>query len=252
MKIVEILTAINESSTLNWLDKIKLVEGYHNNSNLMESNSENKIKQFNSLLDLSIDPVVNKTYIVTSLMLLNDNLLQFETPIIGKFIGYNNGFEFIDNQDNKKTFPPKITKRLKSTTETFIFDSIEKYNKFRMILKLSWDVELPSFIHSELTENSDSKVTDTAQRMIDRYSGLSYTPYERAGDHAMGYDSGDPRYKYWVNVQDEIRRIEREDNIKEAKRKSRKYKTKSKSVYSGWWGGYYGDNSSGGDGGGSE
>lgn len=103
-----------------------------------------------------------------------------------------------------------------------------------------------------ILEDQNGKIKEIAQRMIDRYSGLSYTPYERAGDHAMGYDSSDPRYKYWTSVQDEIRRIESELNIKEAGRKSRKRKTKSKSVYSGWWGGYYGDNSSGGEGGGGE
>lgn len=67
-----------------------------------------------------------------------------------------------------------------------------------------------------LTENKDERKADinnviaTAERMIERYRDSNYTAYERAGDHAMSYDRDHPHQKYWLDVQNEIGRIENE------------------------------------------
>lgn len=67
-----------------------------------------------------------------------------------------------------------------------------------------------------LTENKDERksavndATATAERMIERYRDSNYTAYERAGDHAMSYDRDHPHQKYWLDVQNEINRIENE------------------------------------------
>lgn len=59
-----------------------------------------------------------------------------------------------------------------------------------------------------IRESVDPKVVDTAQHMVKQYSGLSYTPYDRAVDHAISYESNTPQYKYWMSVAQEIMRME--------------------------------------------
>lgn len=60
-----------------------------------------------------------------------------------------------------------------------------------------------------VVEGPDNNAVATAKRMIERYSGMKYTPYERASDHAMSYDRSDPRQQYWLEVADQIRKLER-------------------------------------------
>lgn len=43
-----------------------------------------------------------------------------------------------------------------------------------------------------------------AQRMLSMYKNSSYTPEERATDHAFAYDSQDAGRKFWVAVLQEI------------------------------------------------
>lgn len=63
-------------------------------------------------------------------------------------------------------------------------------------------------IHQFLRESSDQQVIDTAQRMVKNYTSLSYTPYDRAVDHAISYESNQPQYHYWMAVAQEILRLE--------------------------------------------
>lgn len=85
-------------------------------------------------------------------------------------------------------------------------------NEFRRLI----DIVSKSDSNRILTENKDERksavnnVTATAERMIERYRDSNYTAYERAGDHAMSYDRDHPHQKYWLDVQNEIRRIENE------------------------------------------
>lgn len=64
-----------------------------------------------------------------------------------------------------------------------------------------------------LTENTldTTKIAEIAQRMLNRYRGLSYTARERAVDHAFGYDRNQPQHQYWLAVADEISRLEKND-----------------------------------------
>lgn len=52
--------------------------------------------------------------------------------------------------------------------------------------------------------DQQSKIIDTANHMINLHKDSSYTPAERADDHAMSYESSDPRFAYWTTVRDEI------------------------------------------------
>jgi hypothetical protein len=60
-----------------------------------------------------------------------------------------------------------------------------------------------------LTEGMDAH--RTAKHMYDRYKGMNYTAAERANDHAISYDSNTPQFEYWVQVADEIHRLEKLD-----------------------------------------
>ena len=143
MKINEI---INESD-ISWKDKIIFLEEYYTkNGNLAESNSDSDLEQFELLLDHTTEPVVGMKYIVMSLMLVSDRVIPFELPMVGKFISGNGEEMKFINVSNKqvKVFPPPITKRVQSTTSTFVFDSLNEYGKVGTILDLRWDLQLPN------------------------------------------------------------------------------------------------------------
>jgi hypothetical protein len=142
MKINEI---INESD-ISWKDKIIFLEEYYTkNGNLTESNSESDLEQFELLPGNTVEPIIGMTYIVMSLMLVSDRVIPFESPIVGKFISSDGEEMKFINMANKqvKVFPPSITKRVQSTTVTFVFDSINEYGKVGTLLDLRWDLQLP-------------------------------------------------------------------------------------------------------------
>jgi len=62
---------------------------------------------------------------------------------------------------------------------------------------------------SENTQYTSDQVQSTAQRMIDQYQGLKYSPRERANDHAQSYESNTLEYRYWCAVADEITRLQK-------------------------------------------
>ena len=49
---------------------------------------------------------------------------------------------------------------------------------------------------------------DTALRMVSMYKHSKYTPAERATDHAFAYDSHEPGRKFWIEVLNNINRIQ--------------------------------------------
>ena len=51
----------------------------------------------------------------------------------------------------------------------------------------------------------------TAQRMLSMYGRSSYTPEERATDHAFAYEAQDAGRKFWIEVLNIINRIKHGD-----------------------------------------
>ena len=147
MKIHEIADDFNTChSAISWKDKIIFLEEYYTKAgNLSESNSESYLEQFRLLLNGTVQPEVGMKYIVMSLILVSDRIIIFQLPIVGKFIsGDNKEMKFMDVADGGTTvFPPRITKRVQSTTATLVFDSVSEYEKTEMILYLKWDLQLP-------------------------------------------------------------------------------------------------------------
>ena len=61
----------------------------------------------------------------------------------------------------------------------------------------------------ELSEETYQRV---AERMLSMYGRSSYTPEERATDHAFAYESKEAGRKYWIGVLQAIYRIKEGDN----------------------------------------
>lgn len=141
MKINEIIS----ESDISWKDKIVFLEEYYTKGNLTESNSETDLEQFELLLGHTVEPVIGMKYIVMSLMIVSNRVMPFESPIVGKFISDDGKEMKFINVANKqvKVFPPPITKRVQSTTATFVFDSVNEYGKVGTVLDLKWDLQLP-------------------------------------------------------------------------------------------------------------
>ena len=52
-----------------------------------------------------------------------------------------------------------------------------------------------------MTEHdNEPEATRVARRMLSMYGHSSYTPEERATDHAFSYDSHEQGRKYWIAV----------------------------------------------------
>ena len=49
-----------------------------------------------------------------------------------------------------------------------------------------------------------------AKHMIERYDFSTYTPYERAVDHACSYEANSPQFEHWINVSNYIDYIYRQ------------------------------------------
>ena len=48
--------------------------------------------------------------------------------------------------------------------------------------------------------DNEPEATRVARRMLSMYGRSSYTPEERATDHAFSYDSHEQGRKYWIAV----------------------------------------------------
>jgi hypothetical protein len=149
MKINEIIS----ESDISWKDKIVFLEEYYTkNGDLTESNSESYLEQFELLLGNTVEPIIGMKYIVMSLMLVNDRVMPFEGPIVGKCVSVDGKEMKFINVSNKqvKVFPPPITKRVQSTTATFVFDSVDEYEIVGIVINNKWDLRLPDIDESLL------------------------------------------------------------------------------------------------------
>jgi hypothetical protein len=155
MKISEIFENVsksNDNSTFNWSsldhglsfnDKIEIFESYCLKSNLKESNNNDKSDFFKSLFDMSDNPVKNKKYIAVPLSLIDNRIRILDKPDYMTFLNQTDQ-EMIFNHKGKKVKYPSETIRQISIFNTFTFSNIESYNKFRTIINLKFDADLPN------------------------------------------------------------------------------------------------------------
>lgn len=124
-------------------DRFKIVETYFSKSkNLFESNSPSESEYFRSLFSMS-DQMSDKECIIIYLGLVNNNIVQLQTPEIGKILKKIGNVYTIQLSDGKITeFPNHLSEKL--YTNLFFFDNLKSYDKFRNIMVIKYEFELPN------------------------------------------------------------------------------------------------------------
>ncbi len=140
--------SLGEEMSVN--DKIDIIEEYYVNGNLTESIDENKKEQFLELFNLSEAPQKNQSYIVVPLSLVMNRVVALGKPSYMEYVGKSSdGFVF-RSSTGQTVYPPKGL-REKLIVGTFTFSTVDAYDKFRFVLSLSFDIDLPDVNLTEET-----------------------------------------------------------------------------------------------------
>ena len=139
-------------------DKMSIFEEYYTTGNLMESNTEDNTMFFKSLVDISNSPIKNNRYITAPLLLMNNNIVMLDKPSYMEFLERGSDGLVFRSSTEKKTYPSKAIKDT-SLYHVFTFKDQNSYDKFRTILSLKFDIELPSvtLTNSKIDESSERK-----------------------------------------------------------------------------------------------
>jgi len=137
-------TALGEDLTVE--DKISIFEAYYANGAVLESD-ENSVEYFKGLNRFSVNPVKNKKYIVTPLMLIQNRVLSLNTELLKLTFVDSVGNQLIFARDDGTTMKfPESHQSNQGLTHTFVFDKISTYDKFRTELSLKFDLTLPDVL----------------------------------------------------------------------------------------------------------
>jgi hypothetical protein len=137
-------TALGEDLTVE--DKISIFEAYYANGAILESD-ENSVEYFKGLNRFSVNPVKNKKYIVTPLMLIQNRVLSLNTELLKLTFVDSVGNQLIFARDDGTTIKfPESHQSNQGLTHTFVFNKISTYDKFRTELSLKFDLTLPDVL----------------------------------------------------------------------------------------------------------
>ena len=144
-------TALGEDLTVE--DKISIFEAYYANGAILESDG-NSVEYFKGLDRFSVEPVKNKKYIVTPLMLIQNRVLSLNTELLKLTFVESVGNQLLFAKDDGTTMRfPESHQSNQGLAHTFVFNKISTYDKFRTELSLKFDVSLPDTIGENRTKD---------------------------------------------------------------------------------------------------
>ena len=163
-------TALGEDISVE--DRMRIVEEYGMKGRLTESLDEDKKDYFVSLFDMSDTPIRKQPYIVVSLALVGNNIMNMGVHANLKFIGKTNRIMRFDSPDGEKSFPTKTMRDL-SVFNTFTFLSEDAYDKFRSALAIKFDISLPEMAAKKhkvalTAQNKENKMEKSIKAGIER------------------------------------------------------------------------------------
>jgi hypothetical protein len=122
---------------------------------LIESNEQSTVDYF---LQLPSDkPETGIKYTILILGMINNKVSQFSNVENGKIVAIKSDHFIIDLEDGQRVEYPSLAVRKNMTVKTFFFKTTNSYNKFRVALKMKFDVDLEG---SELEESKLFEGTD--------------------------------------------------------------------------------------------
>lgn len=132
----------DEYRDIETIDRIKILEAhYTHNGNLEESNDSEIVDYFRSLTALSVIPEVGNTYTVCVAALVNNDVQPLYTPAVGKIISKQHEDYVVKTDLWTRTLPSVYEGEI--TAYTFFFEDEDAYDKFRTIIKLRFNRDLP-------------------------------------------------------------------------------------------------------------
>jgi hypothetical protein len=128
------------------------------NSNLLESNSPETKKYFQGLFSMGTTPEIDSTYLVTLLILIDDQVSVAQNPVIVRMVDRRGPNEYtVEMPDGRLIKFPYQVLRDRAIYNTWFFDDTSQYDKFRSAVSLKFDVDLPGNMISEsaITQDED-------------------------------------------------------------------------------------------------
>lgn len=141
-------------------DKMNIIEEFYTTGNLTESNTEDTVKYFKSLISSVPEPIKNKKYITVPLLLVNNKIMMLDKPSYMEFLGKGKDGLVFKSSIGQTTYPAKA---LKDTTLYYMFTFLnqQSYDKFRTIMKLKFEIDLPMVtLTNKINESNKNKFID--------------------------------------------------------------------------------------------
>lgn len=164
-------------------DKLIIFEEYSVKGNLTESNDRKTQEYFQSLFDMSSPPVKNQKYIVVPVMLVRNQIMKLDKPSFMEYLGRGRDGLVFRSSTGQKTYPARQVREI-SVVMTFTFETSHKYDKFRTILSLKFNTELPKMKLSEIkksvAETAYAKDLDEKKPVkVSGVKGMKSTPFTK-------------------------------------------------------------------------
>lgn len=153
-------------------DRILIFEEYWTKGNLIESNNDHTKKYFISLFNLSDPPKRNEKFIVAPLALVKDQVNMLDKPSRLTYLGKLNGQMIFTDGFRKIPYPSKAIRDL-AIFNTFTFLTHDSYDKFRTILALKFNSNLPKLDENFADGKGPGRPGDSRRHGIPKKASLS-------------------------------------------------------------------------------
>lgn len=125
-------------------ERADIFEQYVLRGNLTESNDENSQENFQTLFNMSDRLVKDSDYFVVPLMLVNNRLVSLNEPEYLRFIRQEDHDIVFDSDIGEKKYPYNLFRNT-AMYHVFAFETCDSYDKFRTVVNLKFDYNLPEF-----------------------------------------------------------------------------------------------------------
>jgi hypothetical protein len=171
---------INESKEFCWSDYSELPmesimsisETYFlRNKNLLESNNPETVSYFTDLFNFGQHPKINSKYLMTLLILADDQINVAQAPIIVRVIKQLGPNQYtVEMPDGTQADYPYSVVRDKMVYHTFFFSNESQYKKLQTALKIKFDADLPNGPKNPVKESASGYIPTRKQAKDPRWS----------------------------------------------------------------------------------